>query len=269
MAVLSAYADKYQNIRFERRDGVLQISLHSDGGPFVFNEQAHHDLGFAFADVAADVENKVVILTGTGDRFCADFDYGSFMSVLSKPATGLYRIRTDGRRMLAAFLDIEAPVIAAINGPALAHSELPLLADLVISSENTVFQDATHFIAGAVPGDGVHVVWTTLLGLNRGRYFLLTGQKIAAQEALRLGVVGEVLPQDALLARAQELAHHWARLPRATLVSTRHTLTYEWKRLFLQQLHNGLTEETLAGAGYQVPDIDPSTIPPTDLLAGG
>jgi len=263
----SEYAEKYENIRFERREGVMQVTLHTGGGPFVFSEQAHHDLGLAFTDLANDSENKVIILTGTGDRFCADFDYGSFMAQMQKGGEGIYRLRTDGRRMLATFLDIEVPVIAAINGPALSHSELPLLADLVIASDNTVFQDATHFVIGAVPGDGIQTVWTTLLGLNRGRYFLMTGQKLTAQQALDLGVVGEVLPLGDLQARAWELALHWARLPRPTLISTRHALTYEWKRLFLQELHNGLTEEFLPTAGAAFPDIDPKTIPPADLLA--
>jgi len=269
MADLERYANKYENCKLERRDGVLQVTLHTGGGPFAFSEPAHHDLGLLFYDISDDPENKVVILTGSGDRFCADFDFGSFMGVLGRNhAEGTYRIRNDGRRMLAAFLDIDIPVIAAINGPVVAHSELPLLADVVLATEDTFFQDATHFMIGAVPGDGVHTVWTTLLGLNRGRYFLLTGQKIAAREALDLGVVGEVLPRESLLTRAWELAQHWARLPRPTLSSTRHALTYEWKRLFTQQLHNGLTEEMLAGAFSTPPEIDPKTIPPVDLLAG-
>jgi enoyl-CoA hydratase/carnithine racemase len=243
MTKLADYANKYDFIRFERRDGVLVLRLHTKDSHFVFSDGAHHNLSFAFYDLAADPENKVVILTGTGDRFCADFDYGSFHNGVTDYHEWALRIRSDGRRMLAAFLDIEVPVIAAINGPAVSHSELPVLADVVLADDTTIFQDATHFLKGTAPGDGMHVIWTTLLGLNRGRYFLLTGEKLSAQKAHDLGVVGEVLPKNKLMARAWELALQWADLPRTTLIATRQSLNYEWKRLLLEQLHNGLTEE--------------------------
>lgn len=257
MTRLADYADKYPNIRFQREDGVLQVTLHTDGGSLVFNDPVHHDLGPAFHDLGADPENKVVILTGAGDSFCAAMEPSSFLNVMREDAAAaLYRARYDGRRLLSAFIDIDVPVISAINGPVASHSELPVLADVVLASETAFFQDLPHFPSGAVPGDGVHTVWLQLLGPNRGRYFLLTGQRISAQEGLELGFVGEVLPQDKVLARAWELARQWARLPRPVLVGTRHVLNYEWKRLLLEQLHNGLTEEMFAGAFLQVPPAD-------------
>jgi enoyl-CoA hydratase/carnithine racemase len=166
--------------------------------------------------------------------------------------------------MLSSFLDIEVPVIAAVNGPALSHSELPLLADVVLAAETASFQDATHFVAGIPPGDGMHIVWTSLLGLNRGRYFLLTGERLAAQQALALGVVGEVLAPDVLLDRAWELARTWAALPRMTLLGTRAIVTHEWRRRFAAELHSGLTHEALADVN-RVPGHDGS--PVIDLLA--
>ncbi len=267
MSNLADYADKYENIRFERRDGVLLLRLHTNDGPFVFCDGAHHDLSFAFYDLAADPQNKVVLLTGTGDRFCADFDYGSFHSNVTDYHEWALRIRADGRRLLAAFLDIEVPIIAAVNGPALSHSELPVLADVVLADETAIFQDATHFLKGAAPGDGMHTVWTTLLGLNRGRYFLLTGERMDARRAHELGVVGEVLPKHQLMQRAWELALKWAALPRTTLVATRQALNYEWKRLILEQLHSGLTEE-MSGI---VAGMRPSgaNLGVGDLLSGG
>jgi enoyl-CoA hydratase/carnithine racemase len=268
MSSLDEYRNKYRDLRFERRDGVLQVTLHSDGARFVFNEPTHHDLGFAFADIADDPKNRVVILTGSGDRFCADFDYASFINLINKdPGDAWIRIRADGRRMLQAFLDIEVPVIAAINGPVVTHSELPLLADVVVAADTTVFQDATHFLAGLPPADGMHVVWTTLLGLNRGRYFLMTGQTIDAAEAQRLGVVGEVLPADRVLDRAWELAEPWAQFSRQTLHGTRASLTFEWKRLLMEQLHTGLTHESLAAIGVGKMEIPEPFV--VDLLPAG
>jgi enoyl-CoA hydratase/carnithine racemase len=263
MSRLEDYAARYDGITFARTDGVLEVTLHTNGGPLVFSESVHHELGRAFTDVGDDPDNRVVILTATGDRFCTDFDYGSFAALINAdPFFGWRQIRTDGRRMLQSFLDIQVPVIAAINGPVLSHSELPLLADVVLATDDTVFQDGTHFLVGLPPTDGMHVVWTTLLGLNRGRYFLLTGAQLDAIEARRLGIVGEVLPAVDLMPRARELATLWAGKPPATLLGTRSALTVEWRRLLNDQLHTGLTHESLAGV-----EIGPITIPDPPIVS--
>lgn len=261
MSRLDQYADKYQNVHLERQDGILELRLHSDDGPFVFNDTAHNDFGDLFNNIGRDPDNRVVILTGTGDRFCADFDHGSFRKDLQQdPHRAWRRTRRDGYRMLLELLEIEVPVIAAINGPAYSHSELPLLADIVLASDTTVFRDATHFRDGIPPGDGMHIVWTTLLGLNRGRYFLMTAQTIDANEALRLGIVGEVLPQDQVLGRAWEIARSWAPLTMDALCGTRSVLTLEWKRLFREGLYSGLTHEGLSLLGGR------GSIPPPPLM---
>src|SRR5207245_10440162 len=105
------------------------------------------------------------------------------------------------------------PVISAINGPAWRHSEIPVLCDILLAAETAQFQVSAHFTSDVVPGDGMHIVYPLLLGMNRGRYFLLTGQTLDAAEALRLGLVAEVLPADKLLARAWELADDLVRKP--------------------------------------------------------
>jgi enoyl-CoA hydratase/carnithine racemase len=261
MSTLIDYQDKYPSIRFERRDGIVQMTLHHEGEEFIVTETALGELGRAFRDVGEDCDNKVVILTGTGDRFATQFDYGSFAATMRPDIFDFWiRTRTDGVRLLQAFLDIEVPVISAINGPVVTHSETPLLADVVLAADDTVFQDATHFLQGLPPGDGMHTIWTTLLGLNRGRHFLLTGRVLTAQEALTCGVVGEVLPRDALLPRAWELATTWATYSQATLRGTRAALTLEWRRLLSQQLHTGLTHEAFAGSFAGAVDVSENPI---------
>ena len=123
---------------------------------------------------------------------------------------------------------------------------------LLLAAEHTTFQDSAHFPNGTVPGDGVHIVWPLVLGTNRGRYFLLTGQKISAQEALTLGVVNEVLPRDRVLPRAWELAEQIAKRPTLAIRYARVAMTQTLKRMMLDHLGYGLALEGL-GAGEHWP----------------
>src|SRR5579863_2240448 len=198
MSKFDDYANKFEHIRMERRDGILQFTLHRNGGSVIWDFAAHSDTAHALGEVARDRENRAVILTGAGDDFIADHEFGDANKI---PAASWDQVITDAKYLIMNHLDIEVPMIAAVNGPALIHAELAVLCDIVIATENTEFQDAPHFPNGVVPGDGVHVVWPLVLGPNRGRYFLLTGQKLSAQQALDLGVVSEVMPRDKLIAR--------------------------------------------------------------------
>ncbi len=249
MAHLEEYADKYTTIHMERREGILQLTFHTDGGSLVWggDPSPHMEFGYAFADIASDPENRVIIMTGAGDDYCAQM---ALRGGRRSPQTW-DKTYWEGKRLLMNLLEIEVPIIAAVNGPALVHAEIPLLSDIVLAAESAEFQDAPHFPRGTVPGDGVHVVWPLLLGPNRGRYFLLTGQKLSAQEALALGVVSEVLPKDRLMARAWELAQQLSQQSTLALRYSRVVLTLHLKRLLQDMLGYGLAVEGLAMLGRQ------------------
>ena len=151
----------------------------------------------------------------------------------------------EGKHLLMNLLDIEVPMIAAVNGPALRHSELPLLCDIVLASNEAAFQDSGHFVNGLIPGDGMHVIYPMLLGLNRGRYFLLTGQTIEAQEALTLGLVNEVMPREDLLPRAWTLAEQLAQESDLVRRYTRVLMTQYIKKMMHEILGYGLALEGL------------------------
>jgi len=248
MAALSEYANKYACMKMERRDGVLQVTLHSDGGSLKWGLGPHKELPLAFYDIANDHETKVVILTGTGEEFSGPrvTNVGHPLFPTRPSMELIDALVSEGKQGLMNFLNIDVPVISAINGPAWRHSELPLLADIVLAADTAAFQDSAHFTGGLVPGDGMHVVYPLLLGVNRARYFLLTGETLDAQKAHQLGLVAEVLPRDKLMARAWALAEDMARRPKSLLRLSRAVLTEHIKRHMQDYLGFGLYVEMLA-----------------------
>src|SRR5262252_10248338 len=247
MGVLADYQNKYRSARLERRDGILEVSLHTEGQSLRWGFLPHGELPEAFHDIGADRENRVVILTGTGPEFSGPRATPGTSSFPTRPSIErIDRIHWEGRHLLMNLLNIEVPVISAINGPAWRHSEIPLLCDIVLAADTAQFQDSAHFPSDVVPGDGMHIVYPLLLGMNRGRYFLLTGQTLDANKALELGLVAEVLPPDKLLPRAWELAEGLARRPNLLLRYTRLLLTEMLRRQMHDLLGYGLGMEMLA-----------------------
>ena len=246
MSGYDEYSRRYRNIAFERRGGVVQLRLHTDGGVLQWGSNegsVHGQLCDAFRDLAHDASLRAVILTGTGDRFCTELS--ATENARSLTAADWSRLMREGRELLADFLAIEVPIIAAVNGPVHIHSELPVLADIVLASESAEFADRVHFAYGVVPGDGVHVVWPQLLGVNRARHFLLTGHAIGAQQAQALGVVAEVLAPGALQARAWEIAAQLEQKPVVALRNTTLALRRALRRALNEDLDVGLALEGL------------------------
>ena len=237
------YRDRYEHVEMARDDqGVLLLRLHSDGGPVVWGDAIHTELPYCFGDVAADPGNRVVVLTGTGGEFIRRLD-DSWVGAMTPERWD--KILHHGRRLLEELLDIEVPVVAAVNGPALVHAELAVLSDIVLAAESATFADAAHFPHGTVSGDGAHLVWPMLLGPNRARYFLYTGQRLSARDAWSLGVVSEVLPDDGLLGRALELAANLAHQPDLTLRYTRQATMAPIRAAMSEHLRLGLALEGL------------------------
>jgi enoyl-CoA hydratase/carnithine racemase len=253
---LDEYSEKWRDFFHFRRDGgILEVRMHSDGGPCRWGLEIHRALIPAFADIHHDPDNECVILTGTGDSFLALSDEESWARNGFRSRFGHEQgydiFYFDQTKEPFALLNLEIPVISAINGPLLMHHELGLLNDIVLCSDNTVFREGHFSYMGIVPGDGIHIIFRELLGLNRGRYFLYTGQKIEANEAQALGLVGEVLPQDQLLDRAWEIARNvFMSKDRIQRRLSRSLFIQPWRELFTRELGHGMAVESWACHSY-------------------
>jgi enoyl-CoA hydratase/carnithine racemase len=246
MSRFDAYRDSFANARLTRsKTGVLEVALHTDGGTLVFNGHTHEQFVDLFHTVASDADNRVVILTGSGGAFMESISPEGFNFFSPQ---GYDKIFREGRKVLMNILDIEAPVIAAVNGPVRLHSEYILLSDIVLATPTTVFQDKPHFEFGIVPSDGVHLVWQEVIGAIRGRYFLLTRQELDAQTAKEWGAVNEIVPADKLLIRAREIGEGLAKLPPLTTRYTRIALTQKLRRLVDEGIGYGLALEGISAA---------------------
>lgn len=246
MSHLDTYRDSFPSARLTRsKSGVLEVVLHTDGGTLIFDGHTHEQFVELFHAIGSDPDNRVVILTGSGTAFMETISPEGFDFFTPQGYDKIYR---EGRKVLMNILDIEVPLIAAVNGPARLHSEYVLLADIVLATPSTVFQDKPHFEFGIVPGDGVHLLWQEAIGTIRGRYFILTRQELDAQTAKEWGAVNEIVAPDRLLLRAREIAGGLAKLPPLTTKYTRIALTQKLRRIIDEGVTLGLALEGISAA---------------------
>jgi enoyl-CoA hydratase/carnithine racemase len=246
MIRFDAYRDSFENARLARKpNGVLEVQFHTEGHKLVFNGHTHEQFVDLFHAIGEDRDNRVIILTGTGDAFMDRIDPVGFDFFTPQ---GYDKILREGRKMLSNILDIEVPTIAALNGPVLLHSEYALLTDIILATPDTVFQDKPHLDFGIAPGDGVNLLWPEVVGPARGRYFILTQQLLDVETAKAWGVVNEIVSDERLLPRAHEIADRIAQLPPLTSRYARMALTRKLRRVVEDGLAFGLALEGISAA---------------------
>ena len=161
------------------------------------------DLVAALQTAAADANVKAVILTGVGKVFCAGGDLNTFKGLDLEAGLG---IMDDSGAIARSFQDCQKPIIAAVNGYAIgAGLSLALLSDFVVAADNAVFS-AAYVSMGLVPDMSALYFLPRAVGLQKAKELALTGKNIDAAEAMRIGLVSEVVPADELLARVGKIA---------------------------------------------------------------
>jgi methylglutaconyl-CoA hydratase len=195
---------RYNNILTQSKDGVMTITLNRPDKRNALNPELIEELTMALYD-AENCDCGVVILTGAGPAFCAGLDMEHLETTQARTLEENRRDSENVARVLRALYDFPKPVIAAVNGPAIAGGMgLATIPDFTLAVPEAKF-GYTEVRVGFIPA----IVASFLLrqvGEKRTRELLLTGKLIKAQEALHLGLVTQVVAAEDLMQSAQALA---------------------------------------------------------------
>jgi enoyl-CoA hydratase/carnithine racemase len=182
----------------------------------------------AAARINADRAVRAVILTGAGKAFSAGGDVKAMKDragAFAGPGVAIReRYRTGIHRIVRSVWNIEVPVIAAVNGPAIGlGNDVACLADMRIAADTAIF-GATFLKIGLVPGDGGAWLLPRVIGMARASELLYTGDTIDAQTALSWGLVSRVVPGATLADEAMKLARKISQQPPDVLRMTKKLL---------------------------------------------
>lgn len=184
-------------IRRERVGPVLRVVIdHPTSELNAIDGALHHDLDRVLAGLRDEAEARVILLTGRRKAFSAGGDFAWFPELADPHRRE--EVRQAGKRLIWNLLDLELPIVAAVNGPAMGlGATIALLCDSVFMADDAVIGDP-HVRVGLVAGDGGTGIWPLLVGPMLAKRYLLTGDRIDAAEAHRLGLVSHVVAPDRL-----------------------------------------------------------------------
>lgn len=233
---------KYEFLSIKRDGGVLTVTLNRPERFNAIHHELHRELADIFYDVALDDDVAVVVLTGAGKAFCA----GGDLKAMQEHATafgqaGHYLSSVDAKRIVYGLLDLEKPVIAKINGPAIGlGATIALFSDMTYMADHAVIADP-HVVVGVVAGDGGAIIWPQLIGYARAKEYLMTGDHVTAQQAERMGLVNHVLPAAELDAAVDKMAQRLADGPRDAIRWTKTSVN-----IGLRQLAHSIFDASMA-----------------------
>jgi len=241
----TATASTYETITAQTQDHICTITLNRPDVLNAFNDALTSELGDALKNAERDKDVRVIVITGSGRAFSSGQDLGDLKKKYVPghvPALG-DDLRRRYNPIITRIRQMEKPVIAAVNGVAAgAGCSLALACDMRIASEHASFIEV--FInVGLIPDSGSTFTLPRLVGMGKAFELCNLGPKVDAQEALRLGLVNQVVSADELMDATNKVAGKLASLPGKAIGLT--------KRLLNESLNNDLAAQLEAEAYAQ------------------
>ena len=218
----------YQNIHYEKQEHVVTITLNRPEVHNCINRETAKELQAAWKTFRDDNDAFVAIITGAGDKaFSAGWDLNDAAALETVGDWDEYRqsiYNEEGPCGYTRRVDIFKPIIAAVNGYAFAAGlETALLADIRIAAECAEF-GALERRWNIVGGDGLTVRLPLVVGFAHAMELIITGRRFDVNEAYRIGLVNEIVPNDKVMDRARELAKSICELPQGAIRSDKESI---------------------------------------------
>lgn len=215
-------------VRYEVEGAIATITLNRPDRLNALGEAVTLGLSQAVTNAAEDRAIRAVIITGEGRAFCSGADLADIRPHYERgevPDLAAH-LRDDYHPIIQAIVEMEKPVIAAVNGIAAgAGSSLALICDLVLASRNASFMQAFIRI-GLIPDSGANHLLPHLVGLRRALELAMLGDPISATDAERIGLINRVVAPEELMLEARALAARLAEGPTRALAAARRIMRF-------------------------------------------
>ena len=214
----------YETILFRKAEGVASVALNRPEKLNAFDSTMHEELYSALDDAATDDGVRCVVLRGEGRGFSAGADLAGIRENSDgDPDLGEY-LRDTYSRLVRLMVSMEKPIVASLHGPVYgAGVGISLACDLRVAARSAKFSVAFIKI-GLMPDAGVSFFLPRAVGLGRALEMSLLGDPVEADEALRIGLVNSVVPDDELSEETAALAARLAAMPTAAIGRTKAAL---------------------------------------------
>ena len=204
---------RFENLIFEVKDGLAHLTLNRPKAANSLNRDLVRELLETATICAEDTSIRAVLVTGTGRFFCAGGDLKTFAGAEDEISKLVAEVAGTLHAAIAKFARMNAPIVAAVNGPAAgAGMSLVCMTDIALAAESAIFTMA-YTAAGLAPDGSSTYFLPRIVGIRRARELMLTNRRLSAAEALELGIVERVVPDDDLMAEAEEVARALANGP--------------------------------------------------------
>jgi len=233
----------FKTIEVRVEGHVAEIVLNQPASHNSVTHAMHFEIKDAFLAMRAEAEVRAIVFGSTGKSFSAG---GNFDEILADREDAVRRnaMRAQVRPLLLAIADSHIPVITALQGDAVGlGATLMMGTDAVVAAKTARISDP-HVVIGLAAGDGGCVGWPLHVGLLRAKRYLLTGDRLTAEDAHRMGLVTDLVETPAeVMPAARALAAHIAALPPLAVQATKRALNQVFRHRFEQVFEQGLAYE--------------------------